>query len=201
MGFPVGYSELFLPKLLLHIVFFLGSLRKLVFWAFNSIGLADLLDTDTPWPAADQSLTHTPTSLNPHPHPHPEFYSVSAMLIQELLPVIRFDELCSSSTYAGADSCAVCLYEFDGEAEIRRLTNCRHIFHRSCLDRWMQHDQRTCPLCRTPLIPDELQDSFNERFWAAAAIIPDSSFFSSEAELFFSSVCFYWKKKAFSYNF
>ncbi|RVX04127.1 E3 ubiquitin-protein ligase RHA1B [Vitis vinifera] len=70
------------------------------------------------------------------------------------------------------DQCAVCLYEFEGQEEIRRLTNCRHIFHRSCLDRWMDCDQKTCPLCRTPFIPDDMQEAFNERLWAASAL-PD----------------------------
>jgi RING-H2 zinc finger protein RHA1 len=43
---------------------------------------------------------------------------------------------------------------------VRRLNNCRHAFHRGCLDRWMAHDQRTCPLCRAPLLSGDL--------WAAA---------------------------------
>ncbi|CAL5411099.1 unnamed protein product [Camellia sinensis] len=68
------------------------------------------------------------------------------------------------------ESCAVCLYDFDGGDEIRRLTNCCHIFHRSCLDRWMDHDHRTCPLCRTLFIPDNLQDVFTARLWAASGI-------------------------------
>ncbi|GFP89656.1 E3 ubiquitin-protein ligase rha1b [Phtheirospermum japonicum] len=50
----------------------------------------------------------------------------------------------------------------------RRLTNCRHIFHRSCLDRWMDHDQKTCPLCRTQFIPEEMQEAFNEKMWVAS---------------------------------
>ena len=29
-----------------------------------------------------------------------------------------------------------------GRDEVRRLTNCRHVFHRGYLDRWMEHDQR-----------------------------------------------------------
>ncbi|WKA11007.1 hypothetical protein VitviT2T_028544 [Vitis vinifera] len=39
--------------------------------------------------------------------------------------------------------CAVCLYDFEVGEEIRQLTNCKHIFHRSCLDRWMDHDKKT----------------------------------------------------------
>jgi RING-H2 zinc finger protein RHA1 len=38
------------------------------------------------------------------------------------------------------------------------------------LDRWMGYDQITCPLCRTHVIPDDMQESFNERLWAASAI-------------------------------
>ncbi|KAI3847007.1 hypothetical protein MKW92_019949 [Papaver armeniacum] len=51
------------------------------------------------------------------------------------------------------DSCAICLCEYEGRDEIRELMNCRHIFHESCLDRWMFSNQTTCPLCRTCLVP------------------------------------------------
>ncbi|KAI3933581.1 hypothetical protein MKX01_032686 [Papaver californicum] len=50
-------------------------------------------------------------------------------------------------------SCAICLCEYEAEDEIITLMNCRHIFHGSCLDRWMVNNQTTCPLCRTCLIP------------------------------------------------
>ncbi|KAL2517161.1 brassinosteroid-responsive RING-H2 [Abeliophyllum distichum] len=93
--------------------------------------------------------------------------SVSAVLIRELLPVVKFSDLLELDP---PENCAVCLYEFNGDDEIRRLTNCRHIFHRSCLDRWMDHDQKTCPLCRTQFIPEDMQEVFNERLWAAAGI-------------------------------
>ncbi|RVX10167.1 hypothetical protein CK203_016193 [Vitis vinifera] len=64
----------------------------------------------------------------------------------------------------------VCLYDFEVGEEIKRLTNCKHIFHQSCLDHWMDHDQKTYPLCRTPFVPDEIQDAFNQRLWAASGI-------------------------------
>ncbi|KAF8379555.1 hypothetical protein HHK36_028995 [Tetracentron sinense] len=157
MGFPVGYAELFFPKLLLHTLSVLGFIRKLISWIFRSLGLGDFLESDIAWP-------DRPTQFH-------EFQSVSAILIREILPVVKFEDLISGDGDT-PDSCAVCLYEFEGREEIRRLTNCRHIFHRSCLDRWMDHDQKTCPLCRTPFIPDEMQEAFNERLWAASGI-PD----------------------------
>ncbi|KAL5747531.1 hypothetical protein ACOSQ2_024828 [Xanthoceras sorbifolium] len=155
MGFPVAYTELLLPKLLLHTLSVLGFIRKLISVLFNCLGLQEYFleqQPDIAW--FDPPAFRVPVQL-----------SVSALLIQELLPVVRFSELVDPP-----DCCAVCLYEFEEQDEIRRLTNCRHIFHRSCLDRWMGYDQKTCPLCRTPLIPDDMQDTFNDQLWAAASI-------------------------------
>ncbi|KAJ4712034.1 E3 ubiquitin-protein ligase RHA1B-like [Melia azedarach] len=153
MGFPVACTELLLlPKLLLYTLYFLGFVRKLISVLFSYLGLQEFVEPDIVWP-------DTPTSRIPAP------LSVSALLIREILPVVKFSELVDPP-----DSCAVCLYEFEDQDEIRRLANCRHIFHRSCLDRWMGYDQKTCPLCRTPFIPEDMQETFNERLWAASGI-------------------------------
>ncbi|XP_057762972.1 brassinosteroid-responsive RING protein 1-like [Arachis stenosperma] len=150
MGFPVGYTELLLPKLFLQILSLLSFLRKLISALFHYLGLQHFLEPDT---------------INHHPL-HPQFQSVSALLIREILPVVTFQEVADPAE----ESCAVCLYEFQGDDEIRRLRNCRHIFHRRCLDRWMGYEQRTCPLCRTPLIPYDMQACFNQSLWDASAI-------------------------------
>ncbi|XP_019168700.1 PREDICTED: E3 ubiquitin-protein ligase RHA1B-like [Ipomoea nil] len=151
MGFPVGYTDLFLPKMLVHVFTVLGFIRTCICFIFSVVGLGDFLEPEM----AFHNRVETGSEL----------HSVSATLIRELLPVVKFSELADPP-----ESCAVCLYEFDRDDEIRRLTNCRHIFHRSCLDRWMDHDQKTCPLCRTPFIPEDMQESFNERLWLASGI-------------------------------
>lgn len=159
MGFPVGYTEVFLPKLFLHTLTFLGFIRNFIFSLFHFLGLSDFLETDVSW-----SETHIHTYV-------PECSPVSAVLIREILPVFKFEDLrFVSGDVDPPESCAVCLYEFEGGEEIRWLTNCKHIFHRSCLDRWMDHDQKTCPLCRTPFVPDEMKDEFNQRLWAASGV-------------------------------
>jgi RING-H2 zinc finger protein RHA1 len=182
MGFPVGYTELLLPKQLLHLLLLLGYVRRCLLWAFQAVGLGDLLDL------ADDAHHHHlalhdhsySSALQPHPHPpqqhrRSEFRPVPAMVIEEVLPVVRFDELDSSASAPSCAvvDCAVCLSGIGGRDEVRRLSNCRHVFHRACLDRWMEHDQRTCPLCRAPLIPDEMAGAL----WASAAGIPDASDF------------------------
>ncbi|XP_021906286.1 E3 ubiquitin-protein ligase RHA1B [Carica papaya] len=164
MGFPVGYTEVFLPKLFVHTLSLLGFIRNLIFSLFHYLGLSDFLETDTVWPENPTRMPDTPP--------------VSALLIREILPVIKFEDLTGISGDP-PESCAVCLYEFEGGEEIRWLRNCRHIFHRACLDRWMDHDQKTCPLCRTPFVPDEMQDEFNQRLWAASGVTDFYSEYSS----------------------
>lgn len=156
MGFPLGYSELILSKLIFHAFAFLCLVRNLIYCFLGHLGLAHLLESDVSSPD--------------HPPHIPQFESVSAILIRQILPVSRFHELCVEDDVP--DRCAVCLYEFEGQEEIRRLANCRHIFHRTCLDPWLDQDQKTCPLCRALFIPEELLEDFYERFWEAAGV-PD----------------------------
>lgn len=158
MGFPVGYTEVFLPKILIHALSVLGFIRSVLFSIFSFLGLSDFLE-----PAEGYYFQENPAQMPLNP-------PISAILIRELLPVVKFSDLVAG---AGGEppeeSCAVCLYEFEGGEEIRWLKNCTHIFHRSCLDRWMDHDQKTCPLCRTPFVPRDLEEEFNQRLWAASA--------------------------------
>ena len=56
--------------------------------------------------------------------------------------------------------CTVCLSEFEEGDKVRNL-QCKHTFHKDCLDSWLQHYCRaTCPLCRTKVVPDEIVDSY-----------------------------------------
>ena len=46
--------------------------------------------------------------------------------------------------------CSVCLDEYTAGEEIRVL-NCRHVFHKSCIDNWIMLN-RTCPICRAEIL-------------------------------------------------
>ena len=140
MGFPVGYSEFVLPKFLLHLVFLLWNFRQLISCIFESLGLGDLI--------AEPEISTAP--------PPAEFSA--AKQIEEMLPVVLVKDL-EAEGWEIPESCAVCLQEFAALEEIRRPWNCRHIYHRSCIDRWMSHDQRTCPLCRTLILPQGLREA------------------------------------------
>ncbi|CAI0459441.1 unnamed protein product [Linum tenue] len=64
-------------------------------------------------------------------------------------PPTRFDKVCRTE-----HDCSVCLTRFNPESEINRLS-CGHIFHMVCLEKWLDYWNITCPLCRTPLMPEK----------------------------------------------
>ncbi|CAN1796359.1 E3 ubiquitin-protein ligase RHA2B [Linum perenne] len=59
----------------------------------------------------------------------------------------------SSCLYSGSDSddCVVCLCGLS-EGELVRELDCRHVFHKGCLDGWLRRCNFTCPICRSPLL-------------------------------------------------
>lgn len=60
----------------------------------------------------------------------------------------------SSETNLNMPECAVCLSEFEEGEKGRILPRCKHSFHTECIDMWF-HSNSTCPLCRSPVEPNE----------------------------------------------
>ncbi|KAJ0986897.1 hypothetical protein J5N97_005253 [Dioscorea zingiberensis] len=50
--------------------------------------------------------------------------------------------------------CRVCLARFEPESEADRLP-CGHVFHKTCIERWLEYHHVTCPLCRSRLLPSD----------------------------------------------
>ncbi|CAM8971942.1 hypothetical protein QQ045_029042 [Rhodiola kirilowii] len=166
MGFPVGYTEVFLPKLFLQLLSLLGFIRGLIISLFHVLGLSDFLETDVSWPEPTTTRTES-------------FTPASAQALREILPVMKLEDLKRSKDVAeDTESCAVCLCEIEEEEEVRWLENCKHIFHRCCLDRWMDHDQTTCPLCRTPFVLNYKQTELDQQhFWVSSESEVSNQFF------------------------
>ena len=64
----------------------------------------------------------------------------------------------SAAAAAPAPDCRVCLVRFEPEALVNRLP-CGHLFHRACLETWLDYDHATCPLCRSRLLPATAEES------------------------------------------
>ncbi|CAH8382373.1 unnamed protein product [Eruca vesicaria subsp. sativa] len=53
----------------------------------------------------------------------------------------------------GSSDCVVCLSKLQEGEEVRKL-ECRHVFHKRCLEGWLHCLNFTCPLCRSALVAD-----------------------------------------------
>ncbi|WCJ37350.1 RING/U-box superfamily protein [Euphorbia peplus] len=67
-------------------------------------------------------------------------------------PATRFDAMCRCKQEER--DCSVCLTEFEPDSEINYL-GCGHLFHKVCLEKWLDYWNFTCPLCRSPVMPEE----------------------------------------------
>ncbi|KAI6706942.1 hypothetical protein NL676_009904 [Syzygium grande] len=81
-------------------------------------------------------------------------------MIKSQVPVVEYARFLERRGHGAGEGggnngggCAVCLSSIEERDEVRELSNCSHAFHRECLDRWVDHDQVTCPLCRSLLFP------------------------------------------------
>ncbi|GLJ55439.1 hypothetical protein SUGI_1190390 [Cryptomeria japonica] len=79
--------------------------------------------------------------------------SIPACKIRDSLPLSTMASLADG--FCEDVMCAVCLSSIHKDEKIWRLINCRHIFHRECLDKWIENYQNTCPLCRSSLLPKQ----------------------------------------------
>lgn len=43
--------------------------------------------------------------------------------------------------------CLVCLDEYNPDDDLR-IMSCKHAFHKSCVDRWLETGRNNCPACR-----------------------------------------------------
>ncbi|KAF8036147.1 hypothetical protein BT93_C1985 [Corymbia citriodora subsp. variegata] len=112
--------------------------------------------------------------------------SVSSQMIRDNLGLTTYGDAVERLPQI-CDTCAVCLSQLSEDDEVRELRNCCHVFHRECIDRWVDHDghqdhdhdhdhddnHKSCPLCRAPLLtPSQSLDwSMNETNWAVERLL------------------------------
>ncbi|KAL3810887.1 hypothetical protein ACHAXA_009658, partial [Cyclostephanos tholiformis] len=70
----------------------------------------------------------------------------------------------SSESYArgqfvSSSCCSICIDEFIPGERLRMLPRCNHVFHTECILPWLTERQGCCPVCKTPVLPEELQRS------------------------------------------
>ncbi|KAL3527810.1 hypothetical protein ACH5RR_012466 [Cinchona calisaya] len=83
-------------------------------------------------------------------------------IIEEKNPACRYKKTGFRMDHqSNSIECAVCLSLFE-EGELIRKLKCKHVFHKECLDRWLQQDWATCPLCRSKVLPEEIMMKYRQ---------------------------------------
>lgn len=75
------------------------------------------------------------------------------------------------------DECAICLDDFEEGMHLKKLP-CGHVFHSTCVARWLIERHAVCPLCKMDLFEEEEQpeeervrvDNLQEQYGALASI-------------------------------
>ncbi|KAG9155871.1 hypothetical protein Leryth_004125 [Lithospermum erythrorhizon] len=153
-----------IPKSLVYTLTIIGIINEAFSYFFSFF--IDLL-VFLPSPNQEQSSNFQENqTIAPFESP------LSAILIRELLPSMKLSGVVcinggGGDELAPKEECVVCLCEFEGDEEIRCMKNCRHFFHRDCIDRWMDLGKTTCPLCKQSLVPIDLQKEYDQKHWVA----------------------------------
>ncbi|KAI3942727.1 hypothetical protein MKW92_053917 [Papaver armeniacum] len=75
--------------------------------------------------------------------------------VKRKLRVMEFGDFCRKSKkkkVEEADSiCSICLDCLKTTDKIRELSRCSHVFHKGCLDKWIDRHRFSCPYCRARL--------------------------------------------------
>ncbi|GLJ55444.1 hypothetical protein SUGI_1190480 [Cryptomeria japonica] len=139
MGFPTEFCFLLIPGLV-NLASGLASIQTALYSLLCKLGLMH----------PQSSVRHNFSQIS-----SPISFLSETINIREALPVTTFKHFAERLGENEEEDviCAVCLSSLEEEDEIRVLCNCCHIFHRQCLDKWINCYQKTCPICRSLLIP------------------------------------------------
>ncbi|XWS70148.1 hypothetical protein CRYUN_Cryun03dG0024200 [Craigia yunnanensis] len=177
MGFFVEDPGLIVTHLLYKTTVVLAVLRWVLSWALRFKDISCFFTSTFSSYSQDNSSS---SSL------------VSSQMIRDSLVLTTFEDAKERVPWV-SDTCAVCLSRLKGGDEVRELRNCCHVFHKECIDRWVDYDQdhdhdydhdhdqnsdhednhKTCPLCRSPLLASSqsLCCPKNEPSWAVERLL------------------------------
>lgn len=144
------------PKPVVLFFLFLGYIKFVVLLAFYCLGLYEPLEQLISPLEEFEFYFLDDIGISPSTKPT----SIIPFEIKKQLNVVEFASL-AHACHVNEDeddddcgpTCVICLGKLEAKHKVRELKNCIHIFHVECIDRWMDADRLSCPLCRKDLLP------------------------------------------------
>ena len=59
------------------------------------------------------------------------------------------------------EKCVICMETYEINDDVKTLP-CFHIFHKDCIDQWLKSGKDTCPICKTKVNSNNLEEDFND---------------------------------------
>ncbi|XP_028808173.1 RING-H2 finger protein ATL57 [Neltuma alba] len=87
------------------------------------------------------SAQHSPPASSYYHSPSSSCGGLDRATVQSL-PVFRYN-----AEGKHQEDCTICLSEFETGETVKVIPNCKHVFHRECVDTWLS-SHVTCPICR-----------------------------------------------------
>ncbi|XVE53804.1 hypothetical protein DITRI_Ditri03aG0031600 [Diplodiscus trichospermus] len=180
MGFFVDDPGLIVTHLLYKTAVVLAVLRWVLSWVLRFKDISCFFTISFLSDSQDNSSSSSSSSAS----------FVSSQMIRDTLVLTTFEDAKERVPWV-SDMCAVCLSQLKEGDEVRELRNCCHVFHKDCIDRWVDYDQdhdhdydhdhsndhevnhKTCPLCRSPLLASSQSLGWpkNEPSWAVERLL------------------------------
>ena len=91
---------------------------------------------------------------------------ISEEIIQNL-PVFKIDEKFmeisqkEDNKNEHFEKCVICMEKYEINDEVKTLP-CFHIFHKECIDQWLKSGKSTCPICKTKVNSNNIDNDFND---------------------------------------
>ncbi|MCO5606016.1 hypothetical protein L7F22_060203 [Adiantum nelumboides] len=168
MGFPVfpNICAGLLPMIIINIAVSLTSMKRILNSFLRALGLA----------GQSPPTHHDATRIV-----FPDEYDLPSDLVfpgfsEEVVKALPLSVYEPNSMNLVDMECPVCLCDFQRGQELRLLPVCKHVYHRHCLDKWLDHQRTTCPLCRASLVPEDISKRQQRREQQLSEEIMFSSF-------------------------
>ncbi|KAB2608974.1 E3 ubiquitin-protein ligase RHA2B [Pyrus ussuriensis x Pyrus communis] len=157
MAFCVGIKmQKWSCKTLTTVLVLVHCIKILVIVALSHLGILQPFQQMTE-PTTDSVENHPTNSILVFDR---LFSSIAAVPLHILtacikrLPVVEFGQVFEKITKHETQETRFSFLKHQQRShEVREQCNCDHLFHRECLDGWVNQGQVTCPLCRAVLFP------------------------------------------------
>ena len=93
------------------------------------------------------------------PPPRPVRRRLTHQQVRENFPAFHFHP--EDFVECPLEDCAICLDEFEPDVRCRKL-HCGHVFHSTCIARWLIERSAVCPLCKADYYEEEEEEEEEE---------------------------------------